>query len=240
MNQRSADHPTLTNSVVTNSVVLPVEWQAPGRAEESVIAVQAWLEALLAFSAPLGLSFVLRAGGTDRPWGGLVVHALDEATAARSASLFKSAADALNIWQGLGDPVPYRAAEPSPNRFHLVAVEGPGREIFSTRSAPWDLAAKHHHATTMTMELRGSDTANSRPAARCTVSLSGQGPEAEMIATLLAADAPGEVRLESVPSEYGGSPPPELLLPLSMAAHLLSSPARMPEAWPPHPVERPL
>jgi len=156
----------------------------------------------------------------------------------RAATLFKAAADALNSWQGLGDPTPYCPAEQGPNTFDLAAVKGPGRQIFSYRSAPWDLAAKALHPVTMTMELRGNDVAEDRPAVRCTVSLCGHGPEAEMVATLLAADVPGEVRLESVPRTHSSSPPPEIALPLSMAAQLVSSPARVPGAWPPHPFER--
>ena len=156
----------------------------------------------------------------------------------RAATLFKAAADALNSWQGLGDPTPYCPAEQGPNTFDLAAVKGPGRQIFSCRSAPWDLAAKALHPVTMTMELRGNDVAEDRPAVRCTVSLCGHGPEAEMVATLLAADVPGEVRLESVPRTHSSSPLPEIALPLSMAAQLVSSPARVPGAWPPHPFER--
>ena len=221
-----------------DSVFLPVEWQARGRAEETRIAIEAWLEVLLAFSAPVSLSFVLCAGRAEGARGGLVVHGVNKVAAMEAAWLFKSAADALNAWQGLGDPVPYRPPEPGPNVFDLAAVDGAGRKIFSHRSAPWDLAAGEE-PTVLTIELRGNNTASGRPAAvRCSVSLSGHGPAAEMIATLLAADPPGEVRLEAAPRARPGAQPPELVLPLSMAAHLVSSPARMPDAWPAHPVGR--
>lgn len=221
------------------SALLPIEWQAPRRAEESRIAVEAWLEAVLAFPVPVSLSFVLTVGGPGAARGGLVVAAIDGDAAFEAARLIRSTANALNAWQGLGPPV---AHEPVPRggvSFSLSASEGPGREILSARSAPWALAAAEDAETTMEVQLRGNDTDAASPAVRCTVTLDGHGAAAAMIATLLAADPPGPVRLEAVPFASPDAPPPELSLPLSMVAHLVSSPARIEDAWPSHPVQPP-
>ena len=221
------------------SVLLPIEWQAHGRAEESKIAVQAWLEAVLAFPAPVGLAFVLSAGGSEGVRGGLVVSAINSPAASDAAGLIRSTANALNAWQGLGEPVPYRAPAPGSNTFDLSVSEGPGREIFSSRSAPWTLAMGQETSAVMTIQLRGNDTTVQRPSVRCTVTLSGHGPAAGMIATLLAADPPGPVRLEASPRLLFADQPPELTLPLPMVAHLVSSSARMENAWPTQQVQQP-
>ena len=225
--------------IADGAVLLPIEWQAHGRAEESQIAVQAWLEAVLAFPAPVGLAFVLCAGRTEGVLGGLVVTAIDAEAASDAAGLIRSTANALNAWQGLGEPVPFRAPAPGSNTFDLSVSEGPGREIFSSQSAPWALAMGQDALTVMTVHLRGNDTTAPRPSVRCTVTLSGHGPAAGMIATLLAADPPGPVRLEASPRPVFADQPPELALPLPMVAHLVSSPARMEDAWPTQQVQQP-
>ena len=221
----------------SGSVILPIEWQASGRAKESRIAVETWLEAMLAFSAPVSLAFVLHADPAEGMGGGLVVRAIDAESAMDAARLIKSAADALNAWQGLGEPVPYLQSPPGPDTFDLAVAAGPGRDIFNGLSAPWALAMVQEQPTVMIMELRGNDAEAELPAVRCTVSLSSQGPASAMIATLVAADPPGPVRLEARPRGHAGDQPPELVLPLSMVAHLVSSPSRVREAWPTQPVQ---
>ena len=52
-------------AAAVGSVLLPIEWQARGRVEESRLAVEAWLEAILALSAPVSTTFVLCAGGEE-------------------------------------------------------------------------------------------------------------------------------------------------------------------------------
>ena len=225
--------------VSVGSVLLPIEWQARGRAEQSRIAVEAWLEAVLAYPAPVSLAFVLSATPAEGMHGGLVVRAIDVESALDAARLIRSTAEALNSWQGLGEPVPYRECPPGPDTFDLGLAAGPGRNIFSSVSAPWVLAMQQERPTVMVIELRGRDDEAERPSVRCTVSLSGQGPASGMIATLLAADPPGPVRLEAHPRGHSGDQPPELVLPLSMVAHLVSSPARICDAWPSHPVQQP-
>lgn len=221
------------------SVLLPVEWQAHNRAEETRIAVEAWLEAVLAFPGPASLSFVLSAGRARGVHGGFVVNAIDAESALEAAQLIRSTANALNAWQGLGEPVAYRQPEPGPNAFEFVAVDGPGRQIFSSQSAPWSVAMQQDSQTTMTIELRGNEISGDQPAVGCTVGLSGHGPAIGMIATLLAADPPGPLRLEARPLARSTDRPDELSLPLPMAAHLISSPARIRDAWPFHPVQQP-
>lgn len=221
----------------SGSVMLPIEWQASDRAKESRIAVEAWLEAMLAFSAPVSLAFVLHADPAEGMRGGLVIRAIDAESAMDSARLIKSAADALNGCQGLGEPVPYRESPPGRDTFNLAVAAGPGRNIFNGVSAPWALAMAQKQPTVMIMELRGNDAEAELPAVRCTVSLSSQGPASGMIATLLAADPPGPVRLEARPRGYPDDQAPELVLPLRMVAHLVSAPARVLEAWPTQPVQ---
>ena len=223
----------------TTSVLLPIEWQSLNRAQESRIAVEAWLEASLSSSAPVSLAFVLSACRNEGFHGGLVVSSLDLASAQEAAWLLKTTASCLNAWQGLGDPMAWRAPEFGANTFDFTVAQGLGRQIFNHRSAPWVLASQQDQLTTMLVELRGLDSTVGEPLVRCTISLSGHGPTSEMIATVLAADRPGEVRLEAAPRGMLDGQPPELALPLSMAAHLVSSPARIPDGWPAHPVQQP-
>ena len=225
-------------AAAVGSVLLPIEWQARGRVEESRLAVEAWLEAILALSAPVSTTFVLCAGGEEAR-GGLVVGALDGESAAESAGLIRSTVSAFNVWQGLGAATPFEAPAAGPNVFDIVPCEGPGRQILSSVSAAWKVAMQQQEPTVMTVQLLGSDTTAKRPAVRCAVSVSGHGPAAEMIATLLAADPPGDVRLEARPRQDPSGQHLELSLPLSMVAHLVSSPARIPGAWPETPVQVP-
>ena len=220
------------------SSFLPILWQAPGRVEESRMATEAWLEAALAFSAPVSMAFVLCIGRGEAR-GGLVVGALDGESAAESAGLIRSTVSALNVWQGLGAARPFEAPATGPNVFDIAPCEGPGRQILTSVSAPWKVAMQQPEPTVMTVQLLSSDTTAERPAVRCAVSVSGHGPAAEMIATLLAADPPGDVRLESRPRQGPNGRPLELSLPLSMAAHIVSSPARIPGAWPETPMRPP-
>ncbi len=233
------DHHTNHQIAPGGAVLLPIEWQASDRAEESWVAAGAFLEAVLALPAPVSLAFVLRADPAEGISGGLVVRAIDADSAFDAARLIRSTADALNTWQGLGEPVTYQ--EPTPGRytFDLNVAAGPGREIFSALSAPWVLAMQQEQPTAMVLELRGSDPEADRPAVRCTVALNGHGPATAMIATLLAVDPPGPIRLEARPRGPSDDQPPELILPLEMAAHLVGSPARIRDAWPSHPVPRP-
>lgn len=224
---------------VATSVLLPIEWQTDQRAQETKIAVEALMEAALSLSAPVSLAFALSASAGDGIQGGLVVSALDPASTLQSAHLIKAAANSLNNWQALGDPRPWEEPEPGSSTFDLAIAQGPGRQIFNYKSAPWELARKQDQPTTLLVELRGLDTDCNQPAVRCTISVTGEGPALEMNATLLAADIPGEIRLEAVPREHTADQQPELALPLSMAAHLISSPARIPQAWPAHPVHQP-
>ena len=55
--QQHSDRPAPAGS----SVLLPIEWQVPDRAEETAIAVEVWLDAVLEFPAPVSLAFVLGA-----------------------------------------------------------------------------------------------------------------------------------------------------------------------------------
>ena len=218
------------------SVLLPIEWQARNRKRETRIATEALLEALLAFSAPVSLSFVLRSSRAERASGGWIVSAIDVQSAFDAAHVIKSTARALNAWQGLGEPIPYQPPEPGPSTFDITVSEGAGRQIVNARSAPWMLAQQQDVPTTMVIELRGNCAAADQPSLRCAISISGDGPANPMIATLLAADPPGRVRLEANPRLRPTDQPPELPLPLPMVAHLVSSPARMPDAWPTQPV----
>ena len=221
------------------SVLLPIEWQSFDRAQECKIAVEAWLEASLSSSALMTLAFALSASRNEGFHGGLVVSTLDPDSTQEAARLLKATATSLNTWQGLGDPMVWQTPEFGANTFDLTVAQGLGRQIFNHNSAPWELARQQDQPTTMLVELRGLDTSAGQPLVRCTISLTGHGPTSEMIATLLAADVPGEVRLEAVPRGLPSDQPPELALPLSMAAHLVSSPARIPGGWPAHPVQQP-
>ena len=169
----------------------------------------------------------------------MIVNAIDTESANDAARMIKASAEALNVWQGLGDPVPYEAPATGPYTFDLAVAEGPGRALLSSISPPWALAMQQDHQTAMTLELRGHDPGGGAGLVRCTVSLSSHGRGAVMIATLLAADPAGPVRLQAIPRARHADQPPELSLPLSMAARLVGSPARIDEGWPAQPVQPP-
>ena len=229
----------LNTTPTGSSLLLPIEWQAEGQAEETAVSIEAWLEALLEYPEPVSLAFVLCASRTVGVRGGLVVNAIDVESARNAALLIRDSAEAVNAWQGLGDPEPYQAPAPGPDLYDLAEAEGPGRAIWSSISAPWTLAIQQEQLTAMTIELRGRDTGADPHAVRCTVSLSGHGPAATMIAALLVADTAGPVRLQATPRSRPASQPPELSLPLPMAAHLISTPARIQDGWPTRPIELP-
>ena len=230
---------TLGNRRENASVLLPMEWQAQSCPREQRLAAELWLEAFLDSSIAAGLSFTLSASREMGVRCGFVVHAVDRQTAMEMADLVRKSANSMNPGQGLGEPEAFWEPEPCPITFDLVVGEGPGREIFSGRSGPWTLAASLDDTTIMKVELRGNDTFHGQPAVRCTVSIGGFGHGTEMMATLLAADTPGNVRLKAVPRISSVGQPPELLLPLDMAAHLVSAPARIEDAWPEHPLGSP-
>ena len=222
-----------------SSVLLPIEWQVPDRSEETAIAIEAWLDAVLEFPAPVSLAFVLGASRSDGAHGGVIVNAIDTESANDAARMIKASAEALNVWQGLGDPVPYEAAATGPYTFDFAVAEGPGRALLSSISAPWALAMQQDHQTAMTIELHGHDASEGEGLVLCTISLNSHSPGAAMIATLLAADPAGPVRLQAIPRARHADQPPELSLPLSMVARLVSSPARIDEGWPAQPVHPP-
>lgn len=222
---------------VGSTVLLPIEWQAQDRDARTTMAVETWLEAVLDFPVPVSLSFVLGAGQAEGAHGGIVVSAIDAESAYNAALLIKASVEALNVWQGLGEPMPYRAPAPGPDLFDLAETEGPGRAILSSVSAPWTLAMQQEQRTGMTIELRGHDAGADLHSVRCAVSINGHGPAAAMISAMLAADTAGPVRLQAIPRTRSADQPPELSLPIEMVAHLISSPARIRDAWPTQPVQ---
>ena len=220
-----------------STVLLPIEWQAQDRDAETAMAVETWLEAVLEFPAPVSLAFVLGAGQAEGARGGIVISAIDAESAHIAALLIRASAEALNVWQGLGDPMPYRAPAPGPDMFDLADTPGPGRAILSSVSAAWTLAMRLEQQTAMTIELRGHEMGADLHSVRCAVSISGHGPAAAMISAMLAADTAGPVRLQAIPRTRSADQPPELSLPIEMVAHLISSPARIRDAWPTQPVQ---
>ncbi len=232
----STQHPEVLNTSPGTALLLPIEWHAPRRAADSVTAAAAWLEALLPWPGLASLGFVLTVRSNEPPVAGLVVHAMDPDAARSNAQLVRVAVDALNSWQGLGDPVPFELPESS-TCFDITQVDGPGRSIFNHLSAPWVVAATHDEPTTMHIELRGPGDSPQESEIRCAVTIYGSGPASELVADLVAADPPGKIHLAATPRS-ASAPAPELTLPLNMISHLVSSPARIPQGWPTQPVDQ--
>ncbi len=217
------------NQAEGTTLFLPVEWQHPGLARESRVAWEALLEAVLAFPEPFSLQYVLAAGGGEATSAGLLVSALDEISTRRTIGLVSLIASSVNNWGGFGTPHDPPDRPPAANRFALDETHGEGRQIFNHRSPAWTVASRLETRTTMFVDLLGN-VSDPELGVRCRVRIEGNGTDASLVASLIASDLCGPLRLNPVPLR--GELAPELTLDLSMAAHLVSTAARIDGVWP--------
>lgn len=221
---------TVTN--ISTTLLLPLEWQRVVPHDHARIAAEATIEAILAIPEPFELTFQLGAGGDTAPSAGFTISGVDPMSTAAIADGVAGICRVLNSTQGLGTPEPVLPQGALSNWYALVPTDGAGRRIVNGRSGPWALAKESPTRSTMYVTLLGNeDTADGRLGVRCRVAVNGEGFAASSVSTLLASDPPGNIRLAA---ERVSSPDeaPTMVLPLSMVAHLVSSPARLHDAWP--------
>lgn len=215
------------------AVELRVTWQTADCHKQTRVALEAAIEALLTIPEPFSLSFTMTVGaGSQPPSACWVVSAFDTASTEAMATEVRDVLEATVSWQGFSEPADHVAPLEQSNWFVLHETEGPGRRIVNVKSVAWELAKRRSAPTTMRIDLlRNECLEDGHQGVECRILVNGEGLSSSTVASLLAADPPGRVRLAASPVA-DPKDAPMVLLPLAMVSHLCAGPARMPDAWP--------
>lgn len=203
---------------------LPLEWQRPGCSEQSALAHAVLLDVFAASGSMPSVSFWIEAHRCEVTAGLIIDPATTTGVLLTDATLA-----AIETTAGFGCPV----SDPTLGElatWSLVVEHGPdGRHIVNHLSAPWVVAKKFGGRVWMRVDLLGAADENDR--VPCSVGFGGDEDLVGHVAGLAAADTPGPLRLVATPMNGRAA---VIELPLSMVAHLFSTPSRLPDVWPEH------
>lgn len=208
--------------------VLPVVACRRVDAGVSARGMASLIEVALALPDAFGLRLRLEAGGDAPIHAGLVISGYDPGHAELMALRIKTVAAVTVPFIRFGDPVPAPApAVDGPEHYALVPGVGALRGTMHLNGMP--IAAAAALPTRSTVEIRFDRLTGGfdGPDVECAVAVRGSASAASLVATLLAADSVGAVRLEA---RMG--PASAIMLPLAMAGYIAAAPCRLVDAWP--------
>ncbi len=190
------------------------------------------LSTMLDHPSPRTIEFVLEVGGPEPPLAGFVVRSYDSDSVEVEARQWQQTVPAAWPDLKLAEPVEWNVPTPPGDDVDLVEAPGPAADVIYRQSPALAVAAGSHRRMRLTVRLGGRAERDGGTAQRCRISLRGTGPDVAYVASQLAADVHGAVRLVARPRRSGSSLAPEVELPLATIAQFLCLPLRLPGRFP--------
>jgi hypothetical protein len=220
----------------SRSVALDIGWHRPVSSAVAARGMEAAIQVIFELADVFDVEFRVEAGA-GRPTGAtFIVEGADAAHATGAAAQAREVLQGFNPWLGLADPEMSEALDDTTSTFDLVNILGPGRRVLHEFAPAWTVAASQPSRTLMRMRIhRQNPGIEEPPTVTCSVSIHGDSGDAATVAAVLAGELSGEKRFASK-HRRSGHEGVVLDLPLDVACWLLSTPARISDAWPTSPI----
>lgn len=222
----------------SRAATFEVIWHRPTDSQVAARGLGAAVQVIMELPELFDFDLSVEAGAEEPLAAAFIVGGVDAQHAHAIATEIRSVLNGYVPWMGLGEVKPHvPKAGPPPSRIYdLVEVSGPGRPVLHEFAPCWSVAAAQPTRTTMNVRVsRMNLDGVEEPSLACEVSVSGDGGGVATVAATLAGELAGSTRYATRPRRYralGVS----LDLPIDVAGRLLSTPARIRNGWPVHPV----
>lgn len=195
------------------------------------------LQVIMELPQVVDLEFRVEAGGEHPTTATFLLTGFDAEHTRSVAAQVRRVLHGFAPWMGLDEVSgAVQSGTNSETIYDLVETKGPGRGITHEFAPTWTVAAEQATRTTMLMRLHRLDMPADEPMTMsCEVSIHGEASDAGTVASMLAGELAGSTRYASR-LRRGRGAGVLLELPLDVAGWLLSTPARIRNAWPTHPL----
>ena len=210
-----------------------VDVEAAGRAMQCVLDVVTELPEMF------DLVFRIAAGNGEPTTAAFEIEGFDTEHAIAMAEVLRSVVHGFAPWIGLGPSEVIN--EPDTNDVHdaaydVVPVAGPARAVLHHFGPTWLVAASLSSRTEMRLSIGKLTIETNEPVTlRCSIEILGRDADVSLVAAAFVSELPGSARYTARLRRNGS--PRELTVPVELAGWLISSPARIRDAFPNQPID---
>ena len=217
-----------TTSTLNATVALPVEWSRIVEPDVARRGMETMIQVALELPDAFDLRLRLAAGAGVPATAALIITGVDIDHATAVAGRIRILAASLLPFLGFAESVSSWESSADGGVHRLLRVDGPGWDVVHFNGAPWAAAARLSNRVSMDVAIDALALTDLQvPEVRCSIEVAGAPSDASLVASLVAADTPGSVRLGA---SRGAAA--MITLPLPMVASLLAAPCRIKDAWP--------